>query len=87
MAGFTIRLPSGGGGEGIELTAPNLVTALTVADINLTDGSSEVAEIVQGPRHIASVRKRGDGRGIFWEVNSAKASPKAIVTSQPRGLS
>ncbi|WP_435418442.1 hypothetical protein WAB17_02380 [Parerythrobacter aurantius] len=57
---------TGESGAQATLKAPDIATALAVADINACDG--EVA-ISRGKRPLARLRKREADGGGFWEVN------------------
>lgn len=53
-------------GSTTQLDAPNMITALIVADINLGEGE---AEIRRGSKCLARLRKASRGPGGFWRVN------------------
>ena len=49
----------------LEIDAPDTVTALLIADINVETGS---AELWDGERLLARVIKHGGAHATFWEV-------------------
>lgn len=51
--------------ETIAFEALDMATALTIADINLSDGS---AEIWQGEHRLARLAKLGEARTTYWRV-------------------
>ncbi len=51
--------------EKIEIQTPDIVTALAVTDINVSQG---IAEIWDDEQRLARLRKRGDGSATYWEV-------------------
>lgn len=52
--------------EDLSLETPSLPLALIVADINMQGGR---AEIWQGGKRIARIKKRLGARKAFWEVS------------------
>lgn len=52
--------------QDLSLTAPNVVTALIVADINVGKGS---ADLWDGERHIAHLQPGAAGRMGYWIVS------------------
>ncbi len=52
--------------ENFALEAPDIVTALTIADINVGRGS---AEIWEGESLLARLSKHGGVHAPFWRVN------------------
>ncbi|MFB0613442.1 hypothetical protein [Aurantiacibacter poecillastricola] len=55
-----------GNAEEHSLDVPDLVTALVVADINLTSGT---AQILEGEKVLARIEKRGNGSSPYWHVS------------------
>lgn len=64
---YRITYPATGshGERQASLDAPDLRTALIVADINLHNGC---AEIHDGAQCVARLKKRGRSQATFWEV-------------------
>lgn len=52
-------------GEKFEIETLDVVTALAVTEINVTQGT---AEIWDGEQRLARLRKRGDEGAAYWEV-------------------
>lgn len=53
------------GGDTIEIETLDIVTALTVTDINVGHGTAEIRE---GEQLVARLRKRGNEAAPYWEV-------------------
>ncbi|RPF71955.1 hypothetical protein [Aurantiacibacter spongiae] len=51
-----------------ELEAPSINAALIVADINLDHDRHDGAEILEGDRRVASIRRSLVGKAGLWEV-------------------
>jgi hypothetical protein len=58
-------------GSPIRLKTIDINAALAVLDINLSDGvlSDGIAEIWEGERRLARLKRRGDFPALFWEVD------------------
>ena len=65
MAHFSLRIHHRNGSP-IRLQAVDVNAALAILDINLSDGA---AEIWDGERHLARLRRCGDFPTVFWEVD------------------
>ena len=51
--------------EDFSLEAPDICSALTIADINVVEGN---AEIWDGDRRLARLAKHGGSYATFWQV-------------------
>ena len=61
-----IRAKSNFHDENFALEAPDMATALAIADINVGHGN---AEIWEGERLLARLSKHGGVHATFWRVN------------------
>ena len=52
-------------GNPVEIEAPDVPTALTIADINTRSGT---AELWEGERRLGRLTKHGGPHAAFWEV-------------------
>lgn len=52
-------------GAPLDIQARSVAMALTIAEINADSGR---AEIWDGDRRLATLKRRGDGRASYWEV-------------------
>lgn len=76
MPRVQVTFNSAGSPEPQFLEAPDIVTALVVAEINM---GQSAAEIRDGERLIARLQKRGRSHAPFWVIND----PAASVLSLP----
>lgn len=66
MQRYQLQIDRDGAAETVNLDVPNLVTALIVADINISSGA---AQILDGERVVARIEKRGEGDSPYWVVD------------------
>lgn len=71
MPRVQVTFISAGSPEPQCLEAPDIVTALVVAEINM---GQSAAEIRDGDRLIARLQKRGRSHAPFWVINDQAAS-------------
>ncbi len=67
MNRFRIEIHSNRPGDGHALTmlAPDIPTALIIAEINMAGGS---AELWDGDRHLACIQRQPGTQSAFWRV-------------------
>ncbi|MCA0909570.1 hypothetical protein [Qipengyuania gaetbuli] len=66
MQRISLSIVPHGEDHALEFDALDIAAALMIADINAAEGPAELRE---GTRHIATLRRRGSGGAVFWEVS------------------
>ena len=65
MSRLQVNFTNAGSLEPQSLEAPDMVTALVVAEINMGDAPAEIRD---GDRLLARLEKRGHAHAPFWHV-------------------
>ncbi|MBD3730611.1 MAG: hypothetical protein IE933_13000 [Sphingomonadales bacterium] len=67
MGDYSVIISHKDGSAPVDFHTPDVAAALVVAGMNLDGG---IAELHDGTRKLATLRKCGDGTGAVWIVSS-----------------